>query len=187
MSSTTNAQKFVAALVAPMRDVETMWHQMRAMRDLRFSIGVWLEVLGKLVGRKREGISDDEIYRRLIRAQIATNKSNGLIDELLVIADLVVFDADTDYVVDNWGGGGLVLRIEDKALDWAIASLLIGLLRKAVLGAVRIRLDFVVEQGQDDYARAFRFSSVSSSGAGVGGYGSVSDPTAGGELAAGIE
>ena len=57
---------------------------------------------------------------------------------------------------------------------------------RAVLGAVRIRLDFIPAVDDDSFASAFRFSSVSDAGAGFGGLGSVADATVGGELAAGI-
>lgn len=185
-ASVTNYQKFAAALVEPLRDLEAMWHQMRAMRDPRYAVGVHLDIIGKLAGRKREGISDDEIYRRLIFAQITVNRSSGDIDTLLKIAELVVFDDDVEYIIERDGNAALVLRIEDDALAWDIADILIGMLRKAVLGGVRIRLDFIPAVDAGSFARAFRFSSVSDAGAGFGGLGSVSDAATGGELAAGI-
>lgn len=145
----SNAQKFLAALVSPMRDLETLWAQMRTMRNLNTSIGVWLEMLGKLVGREREGITDDDLYRRIIRAQIAANDSDGLIDQLITIAELVVFNADAEYVIDNTGVAALVLRIEGIELDWNIAKILIQLLRKAVLGGVRIILEWWPNADED--------------------------------------
>jgi hypothetical protein len=143
MSDTvTPEQKFLAALVSPLQDLETLWHQMREMLDPRTSVGVWLDVLGKLVGRPREGVADDEIYRRLIFAQIVVNKSCGTTDELILVAELVVFDDDAEYVVDNTGVAALVLRVEDIELDWTVAETLIKLLRRAVRGGVRIILEW---------------------------------------------
>ncbi len=143
MSETvTPEQKFLAALVSPLQDLETLWHQMREMLDPRTSVGVWLDVLGNLVGRRREGVADDEVYRRFTFAQIVANNSSGSIDELILIAELVVFDDDAEYVVDNTGVAALILRVEGVELDWTIALTLIKLLRKAVLGGVRILLEW---------------------------------------------
>lgn len=139
--SVTNAQKFLAALIAPLRDLETMWQQMIAMRDLNQAVAIHLDRLGKLVGAPREG-ADDDVYRRRIRATIATNKSAGTIDELLAIAELVVYEADAEYIVDNTGIAALILRVEDVAIDMDTAQVLIKLLRRAVLGGVRIVLEF---------------------------------------------
>lgn len=182
MSSTTNAQKFVAALVWPLRDLETLWQQMRAMRNLDTSVGVHLEGLGKLVGRRREGIADDELYRRAIRAQVAVNESTGTIDELILIAELVVYDDAAEYIVNNTGVAALVLVVDDVALDWAVAQLLLGLLRKAVDGGVRIVVEWWPTA--EALAQGMRFGSVSSGSVGAHGFGSVSDPTVGGALAA---
>lgn len=140
--SNTNGQTFIACLVEPAQDVEDMFQQMFAMRRVDDSIGVHLTALGKLVGQPRDGVTDDGIYRRLVRAKISVNKSSGTIDELLVIAELVVWDDDAEYVIDNTGVAALILRVEDIALDYTVAVRLIQLLRKAVKGGVRIVLEW---------------------------------------------
>lgn len=155
VANVTNAQKFVAALVSPLQDLETMWHQMRAMRDVRFAVGVHLTALGKLVGRAREGIADDEVYRRLVMAQIAVNKSSGTIDELITIAELVIFEDAAEYIVDNTGVAALILRVEGVGLDMALAQTLLKLLRRAVLGGVRIILQWFPSGVDEDSAFMF--------------------------------
>ncbi len=155
MSSVTNAQRFVAALVTPLQDLETLWHQTRLMRDLNTSVGVHLTTLGKIVGKQREGVSDDEVFRRLARAQIVVNNSSGSIDELIQIAELVVFDDDADYVIENTGVAALYLRVEGISMSMELALTLLRLLRRAVLGGVRIVLQWFPEGVDEDTAFQF--------------------------------
>lgn len=175
--SHTNVQKFIAALVGPLQDVETMFHQIVAMRNVNDAVGVHLTVLGKIVGRKRGGVADDEVYRRYVRAQVSTNKSNGLIDELLRIAELVVYDADAEYVLDNQGEAAYVLRVETVALPPDVLQVLITMLRKATAGAVRV----IVEYWPTTQPR-FRLKPFSGASSGLG-FRSATDPTHGGRLA----
>ena len=49
--------------------------------------GTDLNIFGRLVGELREGLTDAP-YRRLIRARLLANKSEGLPDELVRIAEL---------------------------------------------------------------------------------------------------
>lgn len=51
--------------------------------------GDLLAKLGKLVGQGSEGLSDD-LYRLLIQARIAANKSNGRREELISVASFLV-------------------------------------------------------------------------------------------------
>lgn len=174
----SNFQKFVAALAEPFQDLETAWHQMLAMRDVNQSQGVHLSTLGKLVGRPRSVVGDDEIYRRLVRAQVAVNKSTGRIDELLAICELVVFDPSAEYVLDNQGNAAYVIRIEGIALDWAVATLLVSLLRKATAGGVRVILEWWTQLEPE----LFRYAPFVGASTGKG-YGDTSNPASGGHLA----
>lgn len=176
--SLSNFQKFTAALADPFVDLENSWHQMLAMRDVNTSEGVHLSQLGKLVGKPRTVISDDELYRRKVRAQVAVNKSNGRIDELLAIAELVVFDDDAEYVLDNQGNAAYVIRIEGIVLDWAVAMLLIEFLRKATVGGVRV----IVEWWTQLEAEVFRFAPFTGVSASKG-FGDTTNAAIGGHLA----
>jgi hypothetical protein len=178
MSDHTNVQKFVAALVGPFQDIENMFHQLVAMRDVNTSIGVHLTTLGNIVGRGRNGVSDDEIHRRYVRAQILTNKSDGVIDDLIRIAELVVFDDNAEYVVDNQGAAALVLRVEDIALTPAVVKVLITMLRKAVKGGVRIILEY-----WPSTATRFRFAPFGGGASSGAGWGFTQDAGVGGHLA----
>lgn len=180
--SLTNYQKFIAALAAPFQDLETALHQMIAMRNVNTSVGVHLSGLGKLVGRPRVGVSDDEIYRRMVRAQILTNKSNGRIDEVIAIAELLVYEPDAEYELDNQGNAAYVLRVTGIVLDWDIAELVTQFLAKATKGGVRVVVEWWT-QLEPELFRFAPFTGVSASK----GFGDVSNPAVGGHLASALD
>lgn len=62
--------------------------------------GFQLEILGSIVGRGRANL-DDINYKRLIRAQIKINKSEGSPDNLLEICSLVADDAATFSIYEG--------------------------------------------------------------------------------------
>ena len=57
----------------------------RLIRDLDDANATHLDRLGALVGQSREGFSD-EIYRTLIKAKTAANRSKGTTDNLIQVA-----------------------------------------------------------------------------------------------------
>lgn len=140
--SLTNVEKFLAAIVAPFQAVEDALQQLLIQRRIDNAVGDALTKLGKLVGRPRSGITDDDIYRRYVRAQVATNNSDGLTEDLILISSLVVSDDDALYIVTNFANGNVLVTVESVAITWAVANVLIELLRKAVAGGVKVQLVF---------------------------------------------
>jgi hypothetical protein len=56
--------------------------------NLDFAIGIWLDWIGKIVGRGRRGLTDDEAFRHAIRTQIRINRSSGVTQDWLDVANL---------------------------------------------------------------------------------------------------
>lgn len=145
---TTPEERFLAALLEPAAEIESALHQMIAMRRLDDAVGVHLETIGDLVGQDREGF-DDDTYRRLIRARIAANRSDGTLDDLIRVATLVVWDDDARFWADHLIGAELVFRVEGVALSDAIAGVLLRLLRIAVGAAIRLVLEWWTDDDED--------------------------------------
>lgn len=140
--STTKAEDFVRALVEPFQPVEDAFQGLEVGHRVDDAVGAQLTDLGKLVGRPRDGVTDDDVFRRYVRAQIVTNGSDGLIEDLISVADLVVYDDDATYTIVNQGAACVVLRIEGIVLTSDLAELLLTFLRRAVAGGVRIILEY---------------------------------------------
>jgi hypothetical protein len=139
-TDSTNIKKLIRALVTPFQDLEDTMQQMLTERTVDTAIGAQLDAVGKMVGCARGGL-DDDTYRRHIRAQIMTNKSDGLIEEMLVIASLIVYDDAATYVLDNQGVAAFMLRIDGLAISMDLAKVVISFLRRAVAGGVRVILE----------------------------------------------
>lgn len=138
----SNMQKAIRALLSPANDLEIAMQQVLTLRSVDNARGAQLDVLGRIVGRARQGIADDEVYRRLVRAQISANKSDGLIEDILTIARLVVNDPDATMVLRNEGIATYTLSVEGIALSDEIAGVLMELLLKATSAAVRVILEY---------------------------------------------
>jgi hypothetical protein len=111
LSQYAGATKFIAdiaVVVAEAQELEDAFWAFLEELDLDAASGVWLDVIGGLIGEHRDGAEDDP-YRLLIAARILANKSAGSTDEhravgrlvarlgvsrLLVVGDLVAFWTD---------------------------------------------------------------------------------------------
>lgn len=144
-----NIAKLLRAWMTAFQELEDATQQVLALRTVDVATGAQLDVIGKLVGQPREGVSDDELYRRRVRARILVNRSTGLISDVLAIADLIVYDDDARYVVDNQGAAAYVLRVEDVATTDDVADLLVAFLRDATAAGVRPILEYSPSAPED--------------------------------------
>lgn len=125
------------ALVGPCTALEFALQCLLTLRSVNTAVGAQLDVIGKLVGRPRNGVSDDDVYRRYIRAQIAANNSDGLIDQILTIAELVIYDDDARLRFRNEGIAAYVLVVDDVPVHPDVAKVLLTMLRRATAAGVR--------------------------------------------------
>ena len=86
--------RVLALLTAYLEQVQgvedTLW-QLFLDRWISTAAGEQLEVIGRIVGEKRQGSLDDE-YRAFLRARIRANRSVGLLAELVKIVALIQND-----------------------------------------------------------------------------------------------
>ena len=133
----TNAELALACWLLPTVALEQAIQQVLTLRNVNTATGVTLDLIGKLVGRAREGVADDDVYRRYVRAQIVANRSHGAIDTILRVASLVVYDDAATFAIDNVGAAAYVLIVDDVALALPVAQALTRLVRKATAAHVR--------------------------------------------------
>lgn len=183
MSDQTPEERFLAALVFPLQTAEDTEQQVRLGLTVDSAIGVQLTMIGKIVGVDRNGVTDDEIFRRHVRAQIATNSSDGLIEDLITVASLIVYDEDASFVIDNHGIAALTMSVEGVSVTYAISELLMTFLRRAVAGGVRL----ILETQDHDDSEAFAFDSFVGGG-GIGrGFEDYAETGLGGKLGNALE
>lgn len=166
-------EAFLRALVQPVQEVENAFQQLLRERAIDTAIGAQLDAIGFIVGQTRQGFGDDD-YRRLVRARISTNKSRGNFEDLIQITRLVIDDDGATIVAQRSGIATVTIRVEDVAVAAGVAAILIGFLRLAKMGGVRL----VFEYGTTPPAGWFTWGS-----AGLG-YGISTDAAHGGKMTA---
>lgn len=136
-----NIEKLLACLIAPCQDLEDALQQLRLERFVDTAVGDQLDVIGNIVGQLRWGL-DDATYRRYIRARAATHNSDGTIEDLLTVCDLVVYDVLATYVLTQEGVATARLTVTGVVLTDAFAAILFSFLKDARSAGVRIVLEW---------------------------------------------
>lgn len=177
-----NNQKLVVAIVGMFQPLLDTLYAMLTERRLDTAVGAQLDVLGKLVGEDRDGL-DDATYRRYIRARVATNKSDGLIKDLIKITRLLLDDPDAYIRVDNAGHASIIINIEDVVTARTLAAIVQEFMLEAVGGGIRVYTRHWPQAGASSFALA-GYGAVDSEGLGLGWTG---DATLGGALIGAVE
>lgn len=128
--------ELLGAIAAEVQEVEDMWLAMLASNAIDDATGAQLDQIGGLVAQPRGGASDAD-YRRRIRAKVATNRSMGLVGDILRLARLVVNDSTASITLENEGIASYVLRLHAAAVPDATATDLAAFVRKATSAGVR--------------------------------------------------
>lgn len=163
----------VAALVDEVQEFDDALWDLYLGRMLDDATGAQLASIGFVVGEPNAGRPDDD-YRRFIRARIKTNRSNGLPEELLAIARLVIDDETAELWLEPQHPASVVLHVDGIIVIDELAEIVLSFLRDAVAGGVRILLEYV----PSDDADSLRFDGVVAGE----GLGDSTDPLVGGQL-----
>ena len=137
----TSTEKALVAWLTPIAKLEQALVDVITKRTVDNAAGAQLTVIGELVGRARNGVTDDEIYRRYVRAQIATNKSDGTIKDTLTIARLVLGDPTKALTNRNEGAAAFVLSVSG-GIPESVAAVLIEMIALGASTGVRSILEF---------------------------------------------
>lgn len=136
-----NIEKLLACLVSPVTALEDALQQLKSERFVDTAVGAQLDIIGKLAGQLRLGL-DDDTYRRYIRARIAANNSDGTVEDILTVADLIVYNTAAYLHAENQPIATVVLKVENAAVTEALANILIAFLKDSVSGGVRVILEY---------------------------------------------
>lgn len=150
----SNVKKALTVVLKPLQDLEYVFAQLLTARYVGTATGIYLDDVGALVGQPRNGVTDDDLYRRHVRARISANRSKGLTEDVITVARAVLGDVAYRVVVDNTGIAALVVRIADKALPSAVATILIDMERDTVAAGVRILIEWSIVAPTDTFVIA---------------------------------
>ena len=159
-------KKMIEILLRPFQEAEDMLWSLYTDRRLDTAVGAQLDLLGKIVGEKRDGLSDTD-YRAIIRVKIKVLRSTGSAKDLMVIAQLFLVSNDFTYS-EHYPAAVEFVVLQVTTITQRI--LLKNFLIKAKSGGVR--LDVV--DGSGGLGVRFHYGTEGTGiGYGVGTYGSV--------------
>ena len=167
-----NFAALLSAIIDPIQDIEDATFDVLTGRTIDVAVDAQLDRLGSIVGRDRDGLSDDD-YRRYIRAQIATNNSEGTTNEILTIARLVIYDVDVALQVLPQAPASFVLRASGAAVSADVAAIVAEFVGAAKSAGVRA----IVEWSAVAPTAAFCFANGPGLGFGAGAFaGAINAP-----------
>lgn len=172
----------LAILIAPMQRLESVMVAWKEM-TLDNATGPYIESrFGGKVGLRRSAsplftpVGDptaDDVFRRAVRAQIATNRATGRREELLNVTRLIVHDDAATIVRQKMAVATVLIRIDGVAVAPATETLLALFLTRAAANGVRL----IAESNPSPPAGAFTLAG------GIGlGLGDATAPGSGGTL-----
>lgn len=132
----TNTEKSLRARLGPANALAQAMRDVLTKRNIDTAIGAQLDVIGAIVGRKRNG-ADDETYRAFCRAQILTNKSDGTRRNLLAVARAVVPGASRIVAADRIWNAAAIYDVQGVTVEAWRADVLAELLGQATSAGVR--------------------------------------------------
>lgn len=131
-----NVKKLVTALITPFATLEAALLALLTQRGVDTAIGAQLDVLGKIVGQARNGLDDDD-YRRYVRARISANRSQGVAEDLIKVAVLVLGNLAATIAVGTEGIATTYVNVTGITVTDGIANILLEFLQDAVSAGVR--------------------------------------------------
>lgn len=122
------------------QDLEIVFWALLTQRTVYTAVGAQLDTIGAIVGQPRSGMVDFD-YRRYIFARIATNRSDGLVEDLISISKLILNDSTVYVQIDQQGVAAVVVRILNITVLDDLANILLGFLQSATEAGVRLILE----------------------------------------------
>lgn len=73
----TVLRELLTIYLEEVQEYEQLLYDVLAQQSLDEAVGFQLDIIGEQIGKRREGVTNDETYRRLLKVQIAINTSKG--------------------------------------------------------------------------------------------------------------
>ena len=133
------------------QNLEVAFWDLLTQRGIYTAFGAQLDVIGRIVGFARGALSD-ATYQLYLAAQITANHSDGLGEDLIKIARLIVNNAAATIYVTNEGAATTRVRVGGIALPDATATVVATMLDEARAGGVRLLTQYAVSAPANVFA-----------------------------------
>lgn len=136
-----NVSKLITALLEESQNIENALQQLFTQRGIDAAFGDQLDALGRIAGQPRNGL-DDDTYRRYVRARIMVHRSTGTINDVINVANLILYDNAAFYLLERLGTASYVLRISSTSITDDLAVILLAFVQKATSAGVRVQIEY---------------------------------------------
>lgn len=140
---------FVGCLIGPIQRLEDAIWQVYTLTDIDTALDAALDQLGALVGEDRNGLTD-EIYRRRIRARIATNRSKGRTEDLYAVALAILGSTPVTVQIAPDYPAAVIVMVTGP-IDQGTADALIDMLQQAAPVGVLVHLLYTLSDTEDAF------------------------------------
>jgi hypothetical protein len=138
-------EAFLFAAGAQLTQVEAQLVELHRMKSLDYASGIFVDILGDIVGEPRKGRTDDE-YKRYIRIRILVNRSKGKIGDLYAIA-LLALSGNTIVINEYYPKTIEVVALDD--IGTLVPSDFIEYLKAAKPAGTQIKFGYTHEATGD--------------------------------------
>lgn len=177
MSATNNITLLLTALVTSMQTIEDQLQALLTQRAIPTAVGAQLDVLGRLVGEVRNGLTD-AVFRLYISARVAANRSKGTVQDLITVCSLVINNVAVAVKVIQEGAAAVFVDIDGLLMTDPVANVLIDFLKDSVSAGVRPQLGYKYQTDAASFATAPPQQTYSTTSLSVGGTSIPVDSTA---------
>jgi hypothetical protein len=150
-----NSQKFksiLQSLINEIQIIENEFFKLKNERSLDAAVGYQLDLIGTIIGERRLDRTD-EAYREALKSKILINISQGDVDTLIKISNLLTNSDYCHYI--NLGNGHIQLSTTNTTLTQQQANNYIRVIQSA--SAAGCRVDYLVKHLSD---KAFAYDGV---------------------------
>lgn len=145
-----NLAHLISTMGIQVQELEQALYELLTERQIDTAVGVQLDAIGEIVGQPRAGESDDD-YRRMVRARIAANNSEGRVADFIRVTRAVINDATLAVRPAPGYPAAMVIHVEAGILSDAAAQILIELLRDTRAGGVRVLAHYLTAEPEDSF------------------------------------
>lgn len=143
MQGRPNMVFLIETLCGPIQDLEDAAYGVLLGFLIDTAVGTQLDTLGDIVAQPRDGVTDDDLYRRYVRAKVAVLNSKGTYPDIIAVIELVLGEATTTITLQNSAAATVLVDLgTTTGTTAAVAEILIGFLRKTVSATVRLLLTY---------------------------------------------
>ena len=139
--------------VTPVQTLEDALWQLFTERTIDTAIGQQLDDIGSIVTQPRNGLAD-AVYRGRIRAKISVLRSDGVVENLIQVATLMLDDSAATYEIEFQPPAGLAFRVLGNVPTDETADALMEFLKDSVAAGVRLILETLTDVEADTFSFA---------------------------------